>query len=352
MEEIVQKAIKNAMALKKPPSSVPWQSAQPWTQSVYQWSAEANEWQSLQSSPSPRKSDVVKLAVYSWNIDFMLPHADARMDAALAHLEELTRQHRSNEDTAVVIHLQECVPSDLVNICKKQWVRDGFFLTDVDTSTWASDAYGTTTLIDRQLEILSCFRVHYSATQMERDGLFVDISVPSSSGLKLRLCNTHLESLALEPPLRPAQMRVISTHMRAQDVSGAIVTGDFNAIQPFDRSLHTDNELEDAYLMLGGQEGDGRSDGDGGYTWGQQALPALRKQFGLSRMDKVYYCGGLELQHFERFGADVEPDAAESDAKSELLSLGFEKAWVTDHLGVKAIFQINKSQVQKTSERL
>ncbi|KAJ4249106.1 hypothetical protein NW762_012440 [Fusarium torreyae] len=350
MEEIVQKAIQNAMALKKPPSSVPWQSDQPWTQSVYQWSAEANEWQSLQSSPSPGKSDVVKLAVYSWNIDFMLPHADARMDAALAHLEELTRQHRSSEDTAVVINLQECIPSDLVNIGKKKWVRDHFFLTDVDTSNWASDAYGTTTLIDRRLEILSCFRVHYSATQMERDGLFVDVSVPSSSGLKLRLCNTHLESLALEPPLRPAQIRVIATHMRAQDVSGAIVTGDFNAIQPFDRSLHTDNELEDAYLKLGGQEGDGRSDGDGGYTWGQQALPALRKQFGLSRMDKVYYCGGLELQHFERFGADVEPDGAESDAKSELLSLGFEKAWVTDHLGVKAIFQINKSQ--KTSERL
>ncbi|KAF4964400.1 hypothetical protein FSARC_7665 [Fusarium sarcochroum] len=352
MEQIVQKAIQNAMALRKPSSSVPWQVDEPWTQSVYQWSAESSAWQPGQPPSSSGKSNIVTLVVYSWNIDFMLPHADARMDAALAHLEELTRQHRSDENTAVVINLQECVPSDLVNIGKKQWIRDSFFLTDVDTSTWASGAYGTTTLVDRRLEILSCFRVHYSATQMERDAMFVDVAVPSSSDLKLRLCNSHLESLALDPPLRPAQVRVIATHMRAQDVSGAVVTGDFNAIQPFDRSLHTDNDLEDAYLKLGGQEGDGRGDDDGGYTWGQQALPALRKQFGLSRMDKVYFCGGLELQHFEKFGADVEPDAAESDVKNELLSLGFEKAWVTDHLGVKAIFQINGPQVQKTSERL
>jgi tyrosyl-DNA phosphodiesterase 2 len=279
------------------------------------------------------------MAIYSWNIDFMLPHGDARMNAALAHLEELTSQHRSDENTAVVINLQECVPSDLLNIGQKPWIRDNFYCTDMDTSTWGSGLYGTTTLVDRRLEISSCFRVHYSATKMERDALFVDISLKSDKAI--RLCNTHLESLASEPPLRPAQMNIIATHMRDESISGAVVTGDFNAIQPFDRTLHTDNTLEDAYLILGGEEGDGRGDDKGGYTWGQQALPELCRLYGCSRMDKVYFCGdSLKISEFERFGADVEPDHGEEDARKDLLSFGFEKPWITDHLGVKAVFDI------------
>jgi tyrosyl-DNA phosphodiesterase 2 len=254
------------------------------------------------------------------------------MDAALAHLQELTSQSQSNPNAAVVVNLQECVASDLINISRKQWVRDSFYMTDIDTSAWSSGAYGTLTLIDRRLDILSCFRVHYSKTRMERDALFVDVSY--GHGKKLRLCNTHLESLALEPPFRPAQMQVIASFMHSEDVSGAIVTGDFNAIQPFDLSLHSDNNLKDAYLQLGGLENH-----DEGYTWGQQALPELRKLYGCSRMDKVFYCGGdLELVDFERIGAGVEIPEKERDQREKLLSFGFEKAWVTDHLGVKAAF--------------
>ncbi|KAF4445467.1 hypothetical protein F53441_10809 [Fusarium austroafricanum] len=327
MEEIVQKAIQNAIASKKPDSSLTWQPDQPWKQSFYQWAA--NEWQPLQASEASASSKITKLAIYSWNIDFMLPYARARMNTALAHLEELTRQHRSDENTAVVVSIQECVPSDLFIIGEQQWIRDDFYRTDEDTSAWASGAYGTTTLVDRRLQVLSCFRVHFSATRMERDGLFVDVK---ASGQTIRLCNTHLESLALEPPLRPAQMRIIASHMHAPDISGAAVTGDFNAIQPFDLTLHTDNKLEDAYLQLGGQEGDGRGDDTGGYTWGQQAHPRQRNQFGCSRMDKVFFCGdALKLVEFERFGADVELDEEELRAKLE--ELGFEKPWITDHLG-------------------
>jgi tyrosyl-DNA phosphodiesterase 2 len=267
----------------------------------------------------------------------MLPHGDSRMNSALKHLEELSRQHRNDNNTAVVINIQECVPSDLTLVGEKDWIRDGFYRTDVDTANWASGAYGTTTLVDRRLDVLSCFRVHYSATRMERDALFVDVE---SSGQRVRFCNTHLESLAMEPPRRPAQMQLIASHMHAEDISGAVVTGDFNAIQPFDRTLHTDNNLKDAYLKLGGTEGDGRDDNEG-YTWGQQALPELRQLFGCSRMDKVFFCGdGLELLEFERFGADVEPDKSEEDVRNDLLSLGFEKPWITDHLGVKAVFEI------------
>ena len=117
----------------------------------------------------------------------------------------------------------------------------------------------------------------------------------------------------------------------------------FNAIQPFDRTLHTDNNLKDAYLEQGGKE-----DSDDGYTWGQQAATAFRKQFGCSRMDKVYYRGALKLVEFRRFGQNVElRDAKQRD---EIVGLGFEKPWVTDHLGIFAKFEV--AQPQGTGERL
>uniref|UniRef100_A0A0D2YDG1 Endonuclease/exonuclease/phosphatase domain-containing protein n=1 Tax=Fusarium oxysporum (strain Fo5176) TaxID=660025 RepID=A0A0D2YDG1_FUSOF len=166
------------MEMRKPTSSIPWQTDRPWKQFFYVWSPETSRWQGIQSSQSSSdKSNLMKLAVYSWNIDFMLPHGEARMNAALKHLEELTRQHRLDNDTAVAINLQECVPLDLETIGEKDWIRDSFYCTDIDTSAWASGAYGTASLIDRRLEISSCFRVHYSATQMERDALFIDVSV-------------------------------------------------------------------------------------------------------------------------------------------------------------------------------
>lgn len=341
MEKLIAKAIQNAEALKKVPDSTSWKNDEPFTQPYYIWNEERKEWQAeLSNSDSQTHSTgVFSLVLFSWNIDFMLPFPDIRMDAALAHLHKLTGELLSTSNTAVVIHLQECVPSDLANIGQKQWIRDNFFLTDINASAWGNGAYGTTTLVDRRLRLSSCFRVHYAKTRMERDALFVDVALPAahnSNGKILRLCNTHLESLALEPPFRPAQMQIIASHMHMENVAGATVMGDFNAIQPFDKLLHSDNGLKDAYLELGGQE-----DSNEGYTWGQQALPALRERFGLSRMDKLYYRGSnLKLLDFQRFGAGVEIAEEQKDEREQLLSLGFEKAWITDHLGIKAVFHV------------
>ena len=58
--------------------------------------------------------------------------------------------------------------------------------------------------------------------------------------------------------------------MKAGDFGGSVLAGDLNAIEPFDRTLHLDNGLKDAYLELGGKE-----DSEDGYTWGQQAPKAL-----------------------------------------------------------------------------
>ncbi|KAK8048132.1 endonuclease/exonuclease/phosphatase family protein [Apiospora phragmitis] len=299
---------------------------------------------------------ISNLAVFSWNIDFMLPFAEARMDAALETLRDVTTSQPATT-TAVVIFLQECVQSDLATIAAKPWVRDRFFLTDLFggsgvKNNWRSSSYGTTTLVDRRLPLVEVFRVPYGErTRMRRDALFADVLLMGKDGngnkgqleKKVRLCNTHLESLDLMPPFRPAQMQLVVRYLKQnknnEKVAAGIAAGDFNAIQDFDRRLHADNGLRDAYLEMGGLE-----DCDEGYTWGQQARTALRVRYGCSRMDKVYYSGGedaLRLRRFERFGAGVELPVSHKEERRQLVEeMGFERPWVTDHLGVMADFEV------------
>lgn len=180
------------------------------------------------------------------------------------------------------------------------------------------------------MSVEKVFRVHYEKTNQERDALYVDIKTANTQCL--RICSTHLESLALEPPLRPSQMATAAKWMRKADAS--ILGGDLNAIQPFDRTLHSDNGLKDAYIETGGQE-----DSESGMTWGQMAPIMQRLTYGLSRMDKFMFCGHLKIDHFETFGMDVV--VLDEDVARNLVGRGgIEKAWVTDHLGIRADFHI------------
>ncbi|OAA64207.1 endonuclease/exonuclease/phosphatase family protein [Niveomyces insectorum RCEF 264] len=334
MEALIGQAIKDSAALRK--TAVPWTGDEPYPQSYYAFDSSTSSWaaQTPSSDGAVHAADdgrISSIALYSWNIDFMLPFAEARMKPALAHLGSLIGSERPPSTTAApVIFLQECTQSDLATIAATPWVRAGFHLTDLDATNWATNHYGTVTLVDARLPITAAFRAHYAKTRMDRDALFVDVSL---AGKTVRLGNTHLESLALDPPFRPPQMQVVARYLRGDQVHAGLAAGDFNAIQPFDRTLHTDNGLKDAFLELGGKE-----DTDEGYTWGQQAATSLREQFGCSRMDKVYYCGGAEVVRFERFGADVLTEG--EDERRQIVALGFEKPWVTDHLGIHAEVKI------------
>ncbi|KAI1353971.1 Endonuclease/exonuclease/phosphatase [Xylaria sp. FL0043] len=362
MNEALKELIPQLEQARKPESAVPWTLDTPHAQSIFGFDSDTQSWKaapSYQPSPTSPPNDsttstvIAKLALFSWNIDFMLPRAHARMTAGLS---ELHRQIAAlPETTAAVVFLQECVPGDLETIGATPWVRGDFLRTDVDSSDWASRMYGTTTLVDKRLGVEGVFRVHYELTRMERDALFVDVVFPAGDSSRdggsggnggdgevgkkggkdgkkkiIRFCNTHLESLAVDPPYRPPQVALAAKFMHEESVHGALLAGDLNAIQPFDRTLHSDNNLRDAYLELGGQE-----DSEEGYTWGQQAPPQLRAMYGCSRMDKVFYCGGVAVERFARFGADVEVDG-EKEREAILKWGGFENAWITDHLGVFA----------------
>lgn len=338
MDAIVAKAIRESQESKKIFGSTPWTDDEPWKQSYHDFDNTTSCWVAKNPSEASKRSksghEISNITLYSWNIDFMLPFADIRMRSALAHLNHLTETLPLSSTTATIIFLQECTPSDLVIIAETPWVRDNFYLTDLGPSNWATTYYGTTTLVDRRLAIEDVFRVHYSQTGMERDAFFVDVRLGKKDE-KVRFCNTHLESLAINPPLRPAQMQMVARQLHEQEVYAGIVAGDFNAIQPFDNNLHKDgsNNLKDAFIELGGEE-----HSEQGFTWGQQATTVLREQFGCSRMDKVYFCGHAEIISFERFGKDVLMEG--EDECKQLIELGFDKPWITDHLGIKAEIQI------------
>jgi tyrosyl-DNA phosphodiesterase 2 len=335
MQALFEKALRDINAKKK--SSVPWRRDQPYAQTYYSFSSLEDGWTSTkpdehQTLGSYGKTPA-KLSLYSWNVDFMLPHAKPRMTAALGHLASIITPTRPS--ALAVIFLQEMLDSDLTTISEHPDIRANFYMTDLTTEYWESGHYGTVTLIDKRLPIKDVFRVHYTDTRMERDALFVDVLHPSSPDKPIRFCNTHLESLIANPPLRPPQMKMAAKFMHDDAVLASILAGDLNAIQPFDKTLHSDNELKDAYLELGGDEDDAA-----GHTWGQQAATNLREQFGTSRMDKVFFCGDIDVTKCEKFGMDVV--VADHDVEDDLLKLGLEKPWVTDHLGIWAEFAVKK----------
>ncbi|RYP61194.1 hypothetical protein DL769_007833 [Monosporascus sp. CRB-8-3] len=332
---------------------VPWKLDEPYDQPYHVFNEPAQVWeprasakhktsedraqQPSDNSPSP----VDGPALYSWNIDQMLPFAKARMETALAYLERLTS--RLPSETAAVVFLQECTVPYLEIIARSHWVRERFYITDVDASNWMSGHAGTTMLVDRRLSVAACFRVHFSQTLVDRDAHFVDVMMrrlgtsgsPKSAHTNIRLCNVHLESFDWETPLRPAQMRIIAEYVHKDGMDGAVVAGDFNSLQPYDRTLHTEHNLKDAFLESGGQE-----DVEAGFTWGLQS-PEVMRADGPSRLDKIMFAGAcLQLRRFEIFGRDVQLE--DQEKRAELIRLGCEKPWVTDHLGVMAELHVAK----------
>ncbi|KAK3297697.1 Endonuclease/exonuclease/phosphatase [Chaetomium fimeti] len=268
----------------------------------------------------------LQFAVLSWNIDFMRPEDDARMASALKHLRGLV----AGKPVPSVIMLNEMTKSDLNLIKQAAWVREGYNITDANTDHWESASYGTCMLLPRTLPLTTISRLHYPNTSMARDGLFADVALPG--GRALRLCTTHLESLRVDPPRRPAQLAAAALHLR--QAHAGILGGDLNAIQEFDEGLPGECGLRDAYLEGGGREGD-----EEGMTWGYQSGSGQRERYGLGRLDKILFCGGaLKLLAFERFGMGVLVE--DEGAASRLVYGDLEKAWVTDHLGVRAEFRV------------
>lgn len=274
------------------------------------------------------------IRLLSWNIDFRIPFGQERMDAALDYLQEQVSSIPAQ--IPIIIFFQEMVSLDLRQIRDSPWIQQRFHLTDTTPAHWLSH-YGTTTLIDRRLLITDVFRVPW-LSNFDRDGLFVDIALThpnsssSSTSKVLRLCNVHLESLVADPPIRPTQMAAAAKYLHQPNVACALLAGDCNAIQPFDRTLHSDNNLHDTFLILGGKE-----DTEDSFTWGQQVPKQVREQFGCSRMDKIMFTGDVMPKTFERIGMGTKV----AEGTRERLREAGQDEFVTDHYGVMGEFEVS-----------
>lgn len=284
-------------------------------------------------------SSHIKLKLITWNIDFQAVAGPHRMAAALHHLNDTFIHDSSSADTPFAIGFQEVTPSDLSIIQSTPWIQSRFRITDTSPTNWRSH-YGTTTLVDLRLPLIAVFRTHY-VSRMGRDALFVDLDCrDEGSGTdeksRIRLGNTHLESLAADPPLRPAQVALASRVLNDGCVRGGVLMGDFNAIQDFDRTLHRENGLKDVFLEEGGMEGSEKEGGgercEEGWTWGMQSPRGQREEFGCSRLDKMLFCRGVRLEGLRRIGRGVKVPEGEV-AKGML---------VTDHLGLVADLVIER----------
>ncbi|KAF2442357.1 hypothetical protein P171DRAFT_336936, partial [Karstenula rhodostoma CBS 690.94] len=279
------------------------------------------------------------LTLITWNIDFMTPEPRARMASALDHLEHLLSTVPPS--SAVVIFLQEMMDpgmpaslttaNDLTQIASTPWVRAGFNLTDIDTKTWAAQ-YGQLTLVDRRLAIHAVSRLHL-VSEFQRVALFVDVCVnPSSQGPKrlLRLCNVHLDSLTGD--LRPIQWKGLARHLQdaGAGIAASVLAGDCNANRGRDWTEPRENGFRDAYLELGGVEGDER-----GATWGFQSIGWER--WGRKRLDKQVFWGDVGVVSLARIGVGVE--VGDVLARRTLEKEG-ELAFVTDHYGLIGVYDI------------
>ncbi|KAL4905570.1 hypothetical protein BDW74DRAFT_167772 [Aspergillus multicolor] len=293
-----------------------------------------------------------KIHLLSWNIDFSTPMPEERMTAALKYLGEQQAEHEKTDGSPTVIFFQEMVASDLHLINETPWVREKFYMTDLSGNYWRS-YYGTTTLVDRRLSLQRVFRVPYKLSAMQRDALFVDVKVQDSV---VRLCNTHLESLASGITRRPVQLKLASTFMlgtnnsssentgRGEDTvslstpHAAILAGDLNAFAPEDAAAPGQCNLTDAYLALGGKEG--TEEGfEEGFTWGYQS----QSEFPPRRMDKVLFCGGIEPLAYRLMGKGLKIRVEvriSDDEDNNPADDPFEDLWVTDHFGLVADFRI------------
>ncbi|KAF8457031.1 Endonuclease/exonuclease/phosphatase [Kalaharituber pfeilii] len=377
------------------------------TNGPYIFSATTSSWvplssasDNLSSTPgaaSPPRPHVPNdtITLITWNIDFGSPYTRTRCLSILSHLRERLNTPPNTSSTGTMILLQEVYDPEpnggkvrfinqgskeqgaMAAILEHEWVQRKFVLVD----TGFPGGCGTVTLVSKNLSIATaqssseehvrgCFRIRAPHTIFDRDILGVDLL---SSGGVLRICNVHLESLAGHgTKVRPAQLALAASLLKAPGVSAGIVAGDMNAIQTPDFTLHKHNDiaLRDVWVDIVGDEKALELDSqnvrnktkrtenigppnawgkEACHTWGYQSG---KTQFYPRRMDKIMYCVnkaaevGLEVvkedpEPLERVGVNVyveikEAEEGDSDGEEE----EEERVWLSDHFGLIVRFAV------------
>lgn len=258
------------------------------TPSFHPWhlfDSSVDKWVSFDSTSNSgtgyKSSDSGKFVLCTWNVDATSPAPETRISALISHIQSLT--------TPVdIIFLQEVSRSALWALLEMPWLREHWYSSEADTTNWGKQAFANMTFVSRtrltgpeHAALSPIWRVKYPS-RFERDALCCDILLPSQGGaaegpLRLRLANVHLDSLPINPSLRPRQLSIITSYL---NVTGhGLIAGDFNPVLPGDDAFIGVNGLLDVWCEL--------YPGESGFTWGVDG----DEPFPPNRLDKVAVAG-------------------------------------------------------------
>ncbi|KAK7061436.1 Endonuclease/exonuclease/phosphatase [Favolaschia claudopus] len=266
-------------------------------------------------------------ALLTWNVDFVRPLIHERFQAALSHLEELlSPQKVTPAPQPTIIFMQEVHSSCFEVLLASDFIREFYEPTNISSL----QKYSTLTLVPKSLvsQVACVQRTPFTgATVMDRDCLYVDLHVrlpatPEQKALRLRIANTHLESLGFGLEARSTQLQRISGLLTETGIDGGFVAGDMNAISEADNALPEQYGLTDAWKEehftptdIVDSSGTGEIEG---HTWGYQP-PA---QFPPDRLDKILVVGKLAAVDVQRVGVGLKVKDTDT--------------WVSDHYGLLA----------------
>ena len=261
--------------------------ATPVFQQWHRFDSPADAWTPLDSkstttttTASTEQSHDNRFVPVTWNVDASSSTPEARISALISHIQNLATP-------ADIIFLQEVSRPALSTLLETPWIRENWCSSEADTAKWGKQPFASITLVSRawlsgsnNVTLGPVWRVNYPS-HFQRDALCCDVLLPSngstSSSSRVRLVNVHLDSLPINPSLRPRQLAIITSYLRA--AGHGLVAGDFNLVLPEDDALVGKNCLVDAWAELHPE--------DDGFTWGVDG----HAPFPPSRLDRVAMVG-------------------------------------------------------------
>lgn len=159
----------------------------------------------------------------------------------------------------------------LVHLLEDVWIQQNWYTSDASSTSFGTQKFAAITLVSKRwitthdVSLAGLWRVQLPS-RFGRDALCCDMlvnnasskRVPDKHALRIRLINVHLDSLPINPSLRPRQLSLAAEYLTA--AGRGLVAGDFNTVLPEDEDLISKNKLTDGWAHLYPE--------DSGFTWG------------------------------------------------------------------------------------
>ncbi|KAI4920651.1 uncharacterized protein J4E92_008294 [Alternaria infectoria] len=282
------------------------------------------------SRPGVKHQWAGSFRLVSWNVNADAPLPKSRMSSLLQVIK--------TTGAADVICLQEVSREGLTALLEDSWIQQNWYISDVNASAFGTHKFISITLVSKfwvatdGIQLGAIWRVALPS-RFGRDALCCDLILNSSGKqtsekkpTRIRLINVHLDSLPINPSMRPRQVSICASYLGA--AGQGVIAGDFNCILPEDDELVSNNGLADAWAEL--------HPNDSGHTWGvygEQSFPP-------NRLDKVALFNLnpsamriLQTSEVRSCGGETSADGAESGSEahfSDHLGLWCDVGWAED----------------------